>query len=256
MAVPHSGAAWAGHGRSSRRRARQRRAASSASPQTAGAVRRRGCARSNPVGRRRVLSRTQAPGRTGESDRGPRRIECPNVAAYRCHPHPPCRGAVEPAVPQPGAKGECMSIRMTRRRVVGGARRGDPRRRTRRRRRAARRQARERRGGRRRGGATPVTLEFAAADLTYVRDTAAFTMAAGLRNARSRCARRPSRPRSSGDVADLTVREGDTVQAGQLLARIDTADLEAKPASPSGSARSRVARRRNWRSPKRRGRRT
>ena len=32
----------------------------------------------------------------------------------------------------------------------------------------------------------------------------------------------------SGDVKQITVREGETVQAGQVLARIDTADLEAK----------------------------
>ena len=32
----------------------------------------------------------------------------------------------------------------------------------------------------------------------------------------------------SGDVRQITVREGETVQAGQVLARIDTADLEAK----------------------------
>ena len=30
----------------------------------------------------------------------------------------------------------------------------------------------------------------------------------------------------SGDVRQITVREGETVQAGQMLARIDTADLE------------------------------
>ena len=32
----------------------------------------------------------------------------------------------------------------------------------------------------------------------------------------------------SGDVRQITVREGETVQAGQVLARIDTADLDAK----------------------------
>ena len=32
----------------------------------------------------------------------------------------------------------------------------------------------------------------------------------------------------SGDVRQVTVREGESVQAGQLLARIDTADLESK----------------------------
>jgi membrane fusion protein (multidrug efflux system) len=48
----------------------------------------------------------------------------------------------------------------------------------------------------------------------------------------------------SGDVVQVTVREGEAVQAGQLLARIDTADLEAKLLERMGaleSARAQLA---------------
>jgi RND family efflux transporter MFP subunit len=48
----------------------------------------------------------------------------------------------------------------------------------------------------------------------------------------------------SGDVRQITVREGETVHAGQLLARIDTADLEARLAERVGaqeSARAQLA---------------
>ncbi len=42
----------------------------------------------------------------------------------------------------------------------------------------------------------------------------------------------------SGDVRQVTVREGESVKAGQLLARIDTADLEAKLIERSGALES------------------
>ena len=42
----------------------------------------------------------------------------------------------------------------------------------------------------------------------------------------------------SGDVRQITVREGENVRAGQVLARIDTADLEAKLASSIGALES------------------
>jgi membrane fusion protein, multidrug efflux system len=42
----------------------------------------------------------------------------------------------------------------------------------------------------------------------------------------------------SGDVRQITVREGEAVQAGQVLARIDTADLEAKLADRIGALES------------------
>ena len=54
----------------------------------------------------------------------------------------------------------------------------------------------------------------------------------------------------SGEVRQITVREGETVQAGQVLARIDTADLDAKLDRAHRRARKRAAR--SSRSPRRR----
>ncbi|MEO8303657.1 MAG: efflux RND transporter periplasmic adaptor subunit [Betaproteobacteria bacterium] len=42
----------------------------------------------------------------------------------------------------------------------------------------------------------------------------------------------------SGDVRQITVREGETVQAGQVLARIDTADLDARLIERTGALES------------------
>ncbi len=48
----------------------------------------------------------------------------------------------------------------------------------------------------------------------------------------------------SGDVRQITVREGDAVQAGQMLVRVDTADLDARVLERQGqlqSARAQLA---------------
>jgi RND family efflux transporter MFP subunit len=42
----------------------------------------------------------------------------------------------------------------------------------------------------------------------------------------------------SGDVREITVREGDTVQAGQMLVRVDTADLDARVLERQGQLQS------------------
>jgi membrane fusion protein (multidrug efflux system) len=42
----------------------------------------------------------------------------------------------------------------------------------------------------------------------------------------------------SGDVRQLTVREGDSVQAGQILVRVDTADLDARVLERQGQLQS------------------
>ena len=42
----------------------------------------------------------------------------------------------------------------------------------------------------------------------------------------------------SGDVRQITVREGDSVQAGQMLVRVDTADLEARVLERQGQLQS------------------
>ena len=94
-----------------------------------------------------------------------------------------------------------------------------------------------------RDGATPVALEFAAADLTYVRDTplARWLPVSGtLEPVRQAIVK----AKVAGDVANLTVREGDAVRAGQRLARIDSADLKSRIADRMGaleSARAQLA---------------
>ncbi|HYQ99070.1 MAG TPA: efflux RND transporter periplasmic adaptor subunit [Casimicrobiaceae bacterium] len=77
------------------------------------------------------------------------------------------------------------------------------------------------------GKAAPVTLEFTPADLTRVeaRPLARWLPVSGaLQPVRQATVK----AKVSGDVKQVTVREGETVQAGQALARIDTADLDAK----------------------------
>ncbi len=77
------------------------------------------------------------------------------------------------------------------------------------------------------GKAAPVTLEFAPSDLTRVeaRPIARWLPVSGtLQPVRQATVK----AKVSGDVKQVTVREGETVQAGQVLARIDTADLDAK----------------------------
>jgi len=72
-----------------------------------------------------------------------------------------------------------------------------------------------------------VTLEFTPADLTRVeaKPIARWLPVSGtvqpVRQATVKA-------KVSGDVREVTVREGETVHSGQLLARIDTADLDAK----------------------------
>jgi len=77
------------------------------------------------------------------------------------------------------------------------------------------------------GKAAPVTLEFASSDLTRVeaRPLARWLPVSGaLQPVRQATVK----AKVSGDVKQVTVREGETVRAGQVLARIDTADLDAK----------------------------
>ena len=94
-----------------------------------------------------------------------------------------------------------------------------------------------------RGGAAQVALEFAAADLTYVRDTPLsrwLPVSGTLEPVRQAIVK----AKVAGDVADLTVREGDAVRAGQRIARIDSADLKSRIADRMGaleSARAQLA---------------
>jgi len=76
-------------------------------------------------------------------------------------------------------------------------------------------------------GGPPVTLEFAPSDLARV-EPHALSRWLPVSGALQPVRQATVKAKVSGDVRQITVREGEAVQAGQLLARIDTADLEAK----------------------------
>jgi len=73
----------------------------------------------------------------------------------------------------------------------------------------------------------PVTLEFGPGDLTHVemRPLARWLPVSGALQPVNQAT---VKAKVSGDVRQIAVREGETVRAGQVLARIDTADLEAR----------------------------
>jgi len=76
-------------------------------------------------------------------------------------------------------------------------------------------------------GPQTVTLEFTAADLTRVEPTPIsrwLPVSGTVQPVRQATVK----AKVSGDVRQVTVREGESVKEGQLLARIDTADLDAK----------------------------
>ena len=115
-----------------------------------------------------------------------------------------------------------MAKRFTRRRVIGGmvamlvigAIGGS----------VAMRLAKKDEGGK---GPAVVTLEFAPADLARV-ESRALARWLPVSGAVQPVRQATVKAKVSGDVRQITVREGETVQAGQVLARIDTADLDAK----------------------------
>jgi RND family efflux transporter MFP subunit len=89
----------------------------------------------------------------------------------------------------------------------------------------------------------PVTLEFSPADLTAVQEKplARWLPVSGTMQPVRQAT---VKAKVSGDVRELAVREGDAVRAGQVLARIDTADLEARLLERQGqleSARAQLA---------------
>jgi RND family efflux transporter MFP subunit len=92
-------------------------------------------------------------------------------------------------------------------------------------------------GGGKGGSQPPVTLEFSAADLTRIE---AQTLSRWLPVSGTVQPVRQAtvKAKVSGDVRQITVREGEAVAAGQLLARIDTADLEARLAERIGALES------------------
>ncbi len=87
------------------------------------------------------------------------------------------------------------------------------------------------------GTAPAVTLEFTNADVAHVQSMplARWLPVSGTLQPLNQAT---IKAKVSGDVRLITVREGETVQAGQVLARIDTADLEAKLAASIGAMES------------------
>ena len=87
------------------------------------------------------------------------------------------------------------------------------------------------------GSKAPVTLEFAPDDLTRVamRPLSRWLPVSGALQPLNQAA---VKAKVSGEVRYITVREGERVQAGQVLARIDTADLEAKLVERVGALES------------------
>ena len=87
------------------------------------------------------------------------------------------------------------------------------------------------------GPQPPVTLEFTQADLARV-EAQPLSRWLPVSGALQPVRQATVKAKVSGDVRQITVREGETVQSGQLLARIDTADLEAKLAERTGALES------------------
>ena len=88
-----------------------------------------------------------------------------------------------------------------------------------------------------------VTLQFMPSDLTYVesRPLARWLPVSGTLQPMRQAV---VKAKVAGDVLQITVREGDTVQAGQVLARIDTTDLQSRLVDRVGaleSARAQLA---------------
>ena len=80
----------------------------------------------------------------------------------------------------------------------------------------------------------PVTLEFAAADLARV-EMKPLARWLPLSGALQPVNQATVKAKVSGDVKQIAVREGEAVKAGQFLARIDTADLEARLIEKTGA---------------------
>lgn len=74
---------------------------------------------------------------------------------------------------------------------------------------------------------SPVVLEFAAADLAHV-EARALTRWLPLSGTLQPLNQTTLTSNVSGEIRQVTVREGDAVRTGQVLVRFDTADLEAR----------------------------
>jgi len=87
------------------------------------------------------------------------------------------------------------------------------------------------------GASAPVALEFTPGDLAQVEMTplARWLPVSGALQPVNQAT---VKAKVSGDVRHIAVREGEGVRAGQILARIDTADLEARVAERIGALES------------------
>jgi membrane fusion protein (multidrug efflux system) len=89
----------------------------------------------------------------------------------------------------------------------------------------------------------PVTLEFAPGDLAVIESTSLhrwLPVSGTMQPVRQATVK----AKVSGDVRQISVREGETVRAGQMLVRVDTADLDARLIERQGqlaSARAQLA---------------
>ena len=99
------------------------------------------------------------------------------------------------------------------------------------------------RAGERPGDAPPVTLQFVAGDVAYVERTplARWLPVSGTLQPVHQAV---VKAKVAGDIVGLTVREGETVRAGQKIARVDSADLQSRLVDRAGaleSARAQLA---------------
>jgi RND family efflux transporter MFP subunit len=76
-------------------------------------------------------------------------------------------------------------------------------------------------------GSAAVTLEFASSDLAYV-EPRALTRWLPLSGTLQPVDQTTVKAKVSGEIRQVTVREGEPVRAGQVVVRFDTADLDAK----------------------------
>ena len=91
--------------------------------------------------------------------------------------------------------------------------------------------------------AAPVTLQFGASDLTYV-ETTPLSRRLAVSGTLQPVRQAVVKAKVAGDVRQIAVREGEAVKAGQVVASIDTADLESRLIDRIGameSARAQLA---------------
>jgi membrane fusion protein (multidrug efflux system) len=83
----------------------------------------------------------------------------------------------------------------------------------------------------------PVALEFAATDLAHV-EPRALTRWLPLSGTLEPLNQTTVAAKVAGEIRQVTVREGETVKAGQVIVRFDTADLEARLTDRMGALES------------------